>query len=356
MQLKFPGMEDLPRTTPAMQAYDRLTAAFPSSGTNHVVAVRAPAGEQTAVRIALTNLANRTQSDPLFAKLEQTGPELDVSPDGTVSVLRVATPYASRTDEARQSVERLRADLVPAALGGIAGAEYAVGGDVAMSEDYAEHVWNKLPIVMGFVLVLTFLVMAWTFRSVVVALTSILLNLLSAGAAYGLVVLVFQDDWAEGLLGFTSMDAIVSWLPLFLFVVLFGLSMDYHVFVVSRIREAVLGGMPNREAVAHGITSSAGVVTSAAIVMVAVFSIFGTLSTIDMKQLGVGLAAAILLDATIIRAVVLPSAMTLLGSANWWAPRFMRRRPGGFVAPDAADGGPADEDPARPPAELTTVP
>ena len=140
------------------------------------------------------------------------------------------------------------------------------------------------------------------------------------------------------------MGAIVSWLPLFLFVVLFGLSMDYHVFVVSRIREAVRRGMPNREAVAYGITSSAGVVTSAAIVMVGVFSIFATLSTIDMKQLGVGLAAAILLDATIIRAVVLPALMTLLGDANWWAPRFLRPRP-----------APAPTDPPAPAPELVPV-
>ncbi len=190
-------------------------------------------------------------------------------------------------------------------------------------------------------LVLTFLVMAWTFRSVVVALTSILLNLLSAGAAYGLLVLVFQGHWAEGLLGFTSMGAIVSWLPLFLFVVLFGLSMDYHVFVVSRIREAVLRGVPTREAVAEGITGSAGTVTSAAIVMVAVFSIFATLSTIDMKQLGIGLAAAILLDATIIRAVVLPSLMTLLGPANWWAPPILqvRMRPRGRHAANQCHAG-----------------
>jgi RND superfamily putative drug exporter len=180
--------------------------------------------------------------------------------------------------------------------------------------------------------------MALTFRSVVVALTSIVLNLLSAVAAYGLVVLVFQGTWAEGLLGFTSMGAVVSWLPLFLFVVLFGLSMDYHVFVVSRIREAVRNGMSNRDAVAHGITTSAGVVTSAAIVMVGVFSIFATLSTIDMKQLGVGLAAAILLDATIIRAVVLPSLMTLLGRANWWAPRFLRRRDEAAASPVRVSG------------------
>ena len=337
MKLKFPGTEDVPRTTAAMQAYDRLAAAFPSNGTSHTVAVRAPADQADRVRAALTGLAARTGADPLFAPAEGDGPEIRVSTDRRVSVLEVATPFASRSDEASRSLHELRDDLVPAALDGVPGVEYAVGGGVAASEDYADHIWAKLPVVAAFVLALTFLVMAWTFRSVVVALTSILLNLLSVGAAYGLLVLVFQSHWAEGLLGFTSMDAIVTWLPLFLFVVLFGLSMDYHVFVVSRIREAVDRGMPNREAVAYGITSSAPVVTSAAIVMVGVFSIFATLSMIDFKQLGIGLAAAILLDATIIRAVVLPSVMTLLGDANWWAPRFLRRR----VAAPPAEPPPA---------------
>ncbi|MFG1953305.1 MMPL family transporter [Micromonospora sp. NPDC048830] len=327
MKLAFPGMEDVPRTTATMQAYDRLTAAFPSTGTSHTVAVRAPAEQADRVRAALTDLAGRAAADPLFAPAEADGPKVEVSADRRVSVLEVATPYASRTDEAARSLHELRDDLAPAALRGIPGIEYAVGGGVADSEDYAAHIRQKLPLVMAFVLALTFLVMAWTFRSVVVALTSIVLNLLSAGAAYGLLVLVFQGDWAAGPLGFTSMDAIVTWLPLFLFVVLFGLSMDYHVFVVSRIREGIRAGMTNRDAVAYGITSSAGVVTSAAVVMVGVFAIFATLSTIDMKQLGVGLAAAILLDATIIRAVVLPALMTLLGDANWWAPRFLRARP-----------------------------
>jgi len=338
MKLQFPGMQDVPRTTPVMQAYDRLVAAFPNTGTSHIVAVRATAERAGEVRAALTSLALRAQADPLFTAGGALEPQVEVSADGRVSTLDIATPYASRSDEAGQSLDRLRRHLVPAALGGVTGAEYAVGGEVAGNVDYAAHVRSKLPLVMGFVLVLTFLVMALTFRSVVVALTSIALNLLSAGAAYGLVVLVFQGTWAESLLGFTSMGAVVSWLPLFLFVVLFGLSMDYHVFVVSRIREAVRRGMPNRDAVAHGITTSAGVVTSAAIVMVAVFSIFATLSTIDMKQLGVGLAAAILLDATIIRAVVLPSLMALLGNANWWAPRFLRRQddvvPVGAVEPE----------------------
>ncbi|MFB9234275.1 MMPL family transporter [Plantactinospora siamensis] len=344
MKLKFPGPEDVPRTTPVMQAYDRLTAAYPSNGTSHEVAVRAPAAEAGQVRSALTDLAGRAAADPLFAPTEQGGPKIDVSADRTVSVLHVATPYSSRTGEAKRSLDVLRDRLVPGTVGAVPGAEYAVGGDIAVSVDYAAHIRAKLPVVMAFVLILTFLVMTWTFRSVVVALTAIVLNLLSAGAAYGLLVLVFQGGWAEGPLGFTSMGAIVTWLPLFLFVVLFGLSMDYHVFVVSRIREAVRRGVPNREAVADGITSSAGVVSSAAIVMVGVFSIFATLSTIDMKQLGIGLAAAILLDATIIRAVVLPSLMTLLGRANWWAPRFLReRRPATVDAGDPPSSPPAPE-------------
>jgi RND superfamily putative drug exporter len=301
--------------------------------------VQAPAGSAPAVKAALTKLAGSTQNDTLFAPLEETGPDIKVSPDGTVAVLDIATPYTSRDPAAVRSLDKLRDDLVPAALSPVPGASYAVGGAIAENQDYSTHIWHKLPIVAGFVLLLTFLVMAWTFRSVVVALTAILLNLLSVSAAYGLMVLVFQHTWAEGVLSFDSTGAIVTWLPMFLFVVLFGLSMDYHVFVVSRIREAVLRGVPNREAVAEGITGSAGVVSSAAIVMVGVFSIFATLSTIDMKQLGVGLAAAILLDATIIRAVVLPSVMTLLGDANWWAPRFLRG-PGRHVAPVGAEPEP----------------
>jgi RND superfamily putative drug exporter len=325
MKLQFPGMEDVPRTTPAMQAYDRLTAAFPSNGTSHLVAVQAAPEQATQVRAALTELARRTAGDPMFVPSD-TEPQIRTSADGRVSLLDVATPFAGRSDDARRSLDRLRTVLLPATVGTVTGAQYAVGGFVAGNADYAAHVRAKLPLVVAFVLLLTFVVMALTFRSVVVALTAICLNLLSAGAAYGLLVVVFQGTWAEGLLGFHSMGAVVSWLPLFLFVVLFGLSMDYHVFVVSRIREAVRHGSSARDAVAQGITTSAGVVSSAAIVMVAVFSIFATLSTVDMKQLGIGLAAAILLDATVIRAVVLPSLMSLLGDANWWAPRFLRRR------------------------------
>ncbi|GAA1821816.1 MMPL family transporter [Planosporangium flavigriseum] len=346
MKLKLPGDEDLPRTTAAMQAYDRLTAAFPSTGTTHLIAVKAPADRAAEVKAALGDLARRASADKLFAVDDRL--DIRTSTDGRITTVELATPYAGRSAEAGRALGLLRRDLAPATIGKVPGAEYAVGGFVAASVDYAQHVKEKLPIVIGFVLLLTFLVMAYTFRSIVIAVTAIGLNLLSAGAAYGLVTLVFQGTWAEGLLGFRSIDGIVSWLPLFLFVVLFGLSMDYHVFVVSRIREAARRGMPTRFAVAHGITTSAGTVTSAALVMVAVFSIFGTLSAIEMKQLGVGLGAAILLDATVIRAVVLPSLMTLLGKANWWAPRLLRR---------PADGGAQSASPApvEPRPELTPV-
>jgi RND superfamily putative drug exporter len=215
--------------------------------------------------------------------------------------------------------------LLPATIGTVAGAEYAVSGQTAGENDFVGNMTAALPWVIGFVLLLTFLVMLWAFRAPVIALSAIGLNLLSAGAAYGVLVLVFQHTWAEGILGFTSNGGITAWLPVILFVTLFGLSMDYHVFVVSRIRESV-GIMSTKDAIATGITRSAGVVTSAAAVMIGVFSIFATLSTIDMKQMGVGLAAAILIDATLIRAVVLPALMTVLGNANWWTPRWLRKR------------------------------
>jgi len=325
MKLKFPGMADLPKDLPIMGTYERMTAAFPSIGTTHQVAVRVPAASAGQVTKALDDLVTRTKGDPLFAQDGLTKPH--VSKDGTVAFMSVATPYDGGSEQARSALDKLRKDLVPNTVGKVAGAEYAVGGEVAVDVDYARHVKEKLPLVVGFVLLLTFVVMMVTFRSVVVALTAIVLNLLSAGAAYGLLTWVFQGNArAENLLDFRSNGAVVSWLPLFLFVVLFGLSMDYHVFVVSRIREAVLRGVPTRQAVADGITGSAGTVTSAAAVMVAVFSIFATLSDLGMKQMGVGLAAAILIDATIIRAVILPSLMILLGKANWWAPKFMRRR------------------------------
>jgi RND superfamily putative drug exporter len=197
----------------------------------------------------------------------------------------------------------------------------------AGSKDFNDAMKSHLPIVFGFVLGLAFLLLLVTFRSIVIPIKAIVLNLLSVGAAYGVLTLVFQEGHGEKLLDFKSVGGITSWLPLFLFVILFGLSMDYHVFILSRIREAVDRGMSTDKAVAFGIKQTAGVVTSAAIVMVAVFSIFGTLSMIEFKMMGVGLAVAVLIDATIVRGVMLPAAMKLLGDWNWYLPKRLNWLP-----------------------------
>jgi putative drug exporter of the RND superfamily len=322
MKLKSSGEEDLPRSIPVVASYDRLTAAFPSEGTTHVVAVRAEPDQAGDVRAELTELSNRTQRDPLFAKV--TAPVIEVSRDQRVTTLEIPTPHTAGTEDGKRSLAELRQSLVPATVGTVRGAEYAVGGDIAGNEDYTQNLADRMPLVIGFVLLLTFLIMAVTFRSLVVAATALLLNSLSAAAAFGTLSLVFQHSWAEGILDFHSNGALVAWIPLFLFVVLFGLSMDYHVFVVSRVREAARAGMSTRDAVAHGISRSAGVVTSAAILMVSVFAIFATLSMNEMKQMGVGLAVAVFIDAMIIRVLVLPSLMALLGKANWWPGRIRR--------------------------------
>jgi uncharacterized membrane protein YdfJ with MMPL/SSD domain len=214
------------------------------------------------------------------------------------------------------------------------GVKTDVTGLTAGSKDFNDVMQARLPIVFAFVLGLAFLLLLVTFRSIVVPIKAIVLNLLSVGASYGVLTWVFQEGHLENLLGFQSIGGITAWLPLFLFVVLFGLSMDYHVFIVSRIREAVDGGMRTDAAVKHGIKSTAGVVSSAAIVMIAVFAIFATLSALDFKMMGVGLAVAVLIDATLVRAVLLPSTMTLLGKWNWYLPKRLNWLP--RVAHDGA--------------------
>ena len=209
----------------------------------------------------------------------------------------------------------------------VAGAEVNVSGPTAQTVDSRDQLSHAMPIVFGFVLMLAFLLLLVTFRSIVVPIKAIVLNLLSVGAAYGVLTFVFQQGHFEGLLGFHSNGGVATWLPLFMFVVLFGLSMDYHVFILSRVREAVDRGMRTDDAVAYGIKSTASVVTSAAFVMVAVFAVFATLQIIDFKELGVGLAVAVLIDATIVRAVLLPASMKLLGEHNWYLPRSLNWLP-----------------------------
>ena len=247
--------------------------------------------------------------------------DVEISKDKTVA--QVTIPIAGKGTDATSldALAKVRDDLVPSTVGKVPGVEAVVGGDTATTKDYNDMIKANAPIVFAFVLGLAFLLLLATFRSLVIPIKAIVLNLLSVGAAYGVLVLVFQQGHGEKLLGFESTGAIEPWLPLFLFVILFGLSMDYHVFILSRIREAFDRGMTTEDAVSHGIRSTAGTVTSAAIVMVAVFGVFATLSSVVFKQLGIGLAVAILLDATLVRAILLPATMKLLGDRNWYLPR-----------------------------------
>jgi uncharacterized membrane protein YdfJ with MMPL/SSD domain len=250
-----------------------------------------------------------------------------ISPDKTVAAVSIPLDGNGTDEVSEAALATLRDSVIPSTVGSVNGVEANVTGMTAGSKDFNDSMSSHLPIVFAFVLGLAFLLLLVTFRSIVVPIKAIVLNLLSVGASYGILKLVFQDGHGESILGFESTGGITSWLPLFLFVILFGLSMDYHVFILSRIREGVNRGLTTDDAVAQGIKQTAGVVTSAAIVMVAVFSIFGSLSMIEFKQMGVGLAVAVLIDATIVRGVLLPAAMKLLGDWNWYLPKRLRWLP-----------------------------
>ncbi|MFK4065392.1 MMPL family transporter [Streptomyces sp. NPDC029674] len=324
MNLKNPARDSFSREIPAMRGYDRLLAAFPEQRVRHVVVVRAEASRAADVRAALEKLDRRAQSDPLLSH-PSPAPLLRTSDDRRTTTLELNAPHPTYSKNAEDSLERIRHEHLPATVGKLPGVETAVTGEVARGVDYVGHQNEKLPLVLGFLLLMTFVMTVLAFRSVVLGLLGVVLNLLSAASALGILVLVFQGDWAEELLSFISLGGISSRVPLFLFVILFGLSMDYQVFVVSRIREAALNGMPTRQAVIDGITSSAKVVTSAAIVMVTVFASFVMLHILEMKQMGLVLAVAVLLDAFVIRVMILPAALLLLGRATWWPSGAIRR-------------------------------
>ena len=230
---------------------------------------------------------------------------------------------------ATSAIERLRGDHIPASFGSVPSAKVFVTGNTAFYIDFFEVARVYAPIVIGFVLGMSFLLLTVVFRSIVVALKSIILNLLSVGAAYGLLVLVFQKGWVGNeLLGFQQFDTIEAYIPLFLFAVLFGLSMDYHIFLMSRIRERFDQTQDNVGSVAFGIRTTGRLITGAALIMVAVFGGFAFAgSTVDLQQFGFGLGVAVLLNATIVRMVLVPAAMKLLGDWNWYLPRWLNWLP-----------------------------
>jgi len=320
-QLRFatPGPDTFPKSLDVVKTYDRMQTAFPGKALPANVVLKVRSLDAPAVRAAIRRLQGTDVA---------TGPvTVDRNAAGTVADITVPIPGTGTDGASVGALSALRDRVVPEAVGALPDAEAGVTGITAEWNDQLEQMKSKLPFVVGFVLLFAFVLMLVAFRSIVVALKAILLNLLSVAAAYGILVLVFQHGVAKGLLGFGSTAGIAPVVPLLLFVILFGLSMDYHVFIVGRIRELFDRGESMDDAIAHGITSTAGVVTSAAIVMVAVFSVFATLSMLMFKQFGVGLAAAILIDATLVRGVLLPATMKLLGEHNWYLPRWLEWLP-----------------------------
>ncbi|KMS85977.1 membrane protein [Streptomyces regensis] len=308
---------------PIVQTYNRINDAFPGGSEPAEVVVKAKDIDAPEVRQALADFKKQA-----VASGASRGP-VDVKLYDAQDVALVSVPLVggSDMDRATESLEKLRDEVRPATLGKVDGVQAPVTGQVAGNNDFNDQLMGSVVPVFVFVVVFAFLLMLLSFRSLTVAITSIVLNLLSVAAAYGILVAVFQHGWGASLVGAEGVGAIVTWLPLFLFVILFGLSMDYHVFVVSRIREARMRGRTTKDAIRHGVVTTAGVVTSAAVIMIAVFAIFGTLSMQSMKQMGVGLAAAVLIDATVIRGVLLPAVMALLGERNWYLPKWLHRLP-----------------------------
>jgi RND superfamily putative drug exporter len=323
LHLSAQGPESFPQSLEVIKTYDRMQEAFPGSALPANVVVEAPSVRTPTMRRAIAQLEQRAlASGRAFEPIT-----VDVNEEGTVA--NITVPIAGNgTDAASNAAFRmLRNEVVPQTVGGLPDTRAGVTGQTAEWRDQADALRSNLPPVVAFVLLFAFGLMLVAFRSIVVALKAIVLNLLSVAAAYGVLVLVFQHGVGKGLIGDSSAAGIDAVVPLLLFVILFGLSMDYHVFILSRIRETFDRGKSMDEAISHGIKSTAGVVTSAAIVMVAVFAVFATLSWPFFKQFGVGLSAAILIDATIVRGVLLPATMKLLGDWNWYLPAWLQWLP-----------------------------
>jgi RND superfamily putative drug exporter len=323
MHTRLLSYTDLPTSLPVIKAYDDIQKAFPGAQIPAEVIIKAPNVRAPQIVAAGTELVRRALATPYF-KLPV---EVSASADHTVGRIDLSIVGNGTDAKSDEALKLLRGTLIPQTLGKVPGVTPATTGITAGTKDFNDQLKSRAPIIFAFVLGLAFCLLLVTFRSIVIPIKAILLNLISVFASYGALVLIFQHHWAEGILGFKSNGAVVSWLPMFLFVVLFALSMDYHIFILSRVKELVDGGMETEEAVERALKGTAGTVTSAAVVMVAVFAVFATLRTLDIKQMGVGLAIAVFLDATIVRAVLLPAGMKLLGDWNWYLPSWLRWLP-----------------------------
>ncbi len=324
---------DLPSKLPVVQTLGQIQRAFPGRPAPAQVVVTASDVSGPRMRAAVTELQARASAHGVIHRPVTA----EVVGDGRGMVISV--PLAGNgTDSASQrALLDLRNQILPATVGTVPGTSYAVTGNTASAHDFDAALRSRTPIVFAVVAGLALLLLMVAFRSLAIPLISIGLNLLSVGAAYGLITLIFQDGHLQGPLGFTSFGGIIPWVPLFMFVFLFGLSMDYHVFILSRIRELRTRGRTHEEAVVGGVAACSGVVTSAAVIMVAVFSIFATLSLIELKMIGVGLASAVLIDATIVRGILVPAALTLLGERSWYLPRWLEWLPGWRLEPSGPE-------------------
>jgi uncharacterized membrane protein YdfJ with MMPL/SSD domain len=344
------SVESLPQDVSSIQTYNRIQEAFPGGGIPAAVVVQSEDGLTPAVRRGTAAMLARAKASPLFEE------PVTIQRYPDPNVIQVSIPIVGNGTDSRSNaaLAQLRDSIIPATIGSVPGATADVTGYTAESKDFNDVTESHLPLVFGFVLGAAFLLLLFTFRSIVIPIKAIILNLLSVGAAYGVIVWIFQDGHLESFLGFHATGAIISWMPLFLFVVLFGLSMDYHVFILSRIREGFDRGLPTEEAVSHGIKTTAGVVTSAAVVMIAVFAVFATLSLVFFKELGVGLGVAVLIDATLVRAILLPATMKLLGDWNWYLPSWLEWLP--HVGPGGAPELPAGDHHEQRPGSLEPTP
>jgi len=323
LRIADPGTDSYPQSMDIVKSYNRMQDAFPGTALPANVIVKAADVNAPAVRSAIADLERKA----LASGRAERPITIETSPDSTVANITIPIVGSGTDSEATKSLDLLRGTLIPQTVGTVPGTQAGVTGLTAQWKDSSSEMRSKLPLIVGFVLLFAFALMLVAFRSLVVAAKAIVLNLLSVAAAYGVLVMVFQHGYGKGLLGFDVNVGIAPVVPMLLFVILFGLSMDYHVFVISRIREAFNRSGDMDDAISEGIRSTAGVVTSAAIVMVGVFAIFATLSIMMFKQFGVGLAVAILLDATIVRGVLLPATMKVLGERNWYLPAWLEWLP-----------------------------
>jgi uncharacterized membrane protein YdfJ with MMPL/SSD domain len=354
LKMVVSSADDLPQDLGVIKTYNTVRGAFPAEGVTADVVVEADDVRSGQAATGIDLLVRRAESSDNVLP----GTEITYSEDGTVALVTIPTVGTGNDAASTDALDEVRNEIIPASVDRIDGVTVNVSGSAAESEDFRAQLVDRLPLIFAFVFALAFLLMLVTFRSIVIPIKAIILNLLSIGAAYGVLVLLFQDGHGESLLGFTSNGGVTSWLPLFLFVILFGLSMDYHVFILSRVRELWQGGMSTDDAVRHGISSTAGTVTSAAIVMVVVFSVFVTLTFLDFKEMGVGLAVAVLIDATIIRGVLLPASMKVLGDWNWYLPSWLEWIPHvhepTFAPPPGPPAADAPPDEPEPPGDEHT--